>query len=429
MQDKNRAPRISPSLRHCQAGYVLVTTALTLATLLGFLGFLVDVGFLYSHKREAQIAADAAAQEAVLQMANGATTANAIAYAKSDSALNGFTNGSNGVTVTINIPPTSGSYMGTPGAAEAIVQQTVPTTLLKLLNISSGSIKARGVAYRGGSGGCIYALDATASDAFVASGSADVNTNCGLYVNSSSSKALSVSGSACIATPTVISIVGNYSNSSSCTLSPTPKTGQKAAADPLAYVAAPTVPAGCNSTSYKLSSGSATISPGTYCGGITVSSSATLYLNSGLYFLKGGGLTVSGGASIISNTGGVTFYNTQASSYAYKPVVISGGSSTNLQAPTSTATGGIYGVLIFQDRSISSSSQNTVSGGSGAVFTGALYFPTTPLVYSGGSTGSGEWTALIADTLTFSGDSSLGNDFSSYPGGSPILGTGSTFGE
>lgn len=422
--------RANEQLRKNEAGYVLITTALALATLLGFLGFLVDVGFLYMHKREAQIAADSAAQEAVLQMANGATSANAITYAKSDAGLNGFTTGTNGVTVTINIPPSSGNYSGDTAAAEAIVQQTVPTTLLKLLNINSGSVKARGVAVRGGTGGCMYALDKTASNAFVASGSANVNANCGLYVNSSNSKALSLSGSACISSPTVISIVGNYSNSSSCTLSVTPKTGQKSSSDPLAYVSAPTVPSGCNNTNYTLSGGSATISPGTYCGGITVSSNGTtLYLNQGLYILKGGGLTVSGGASMISNTGGVTFYNTQATGYSYKPITISGSSTITLQAPTSSSNGGIYGILFFQDRSISSSSQNTISGGSTTNLTGALYFPTTPLVYSGGSTGAGEWTAIVADTVTFSGNASLGKDFSSYPDGSPLLGNNSSFGE
>jgi len=55
------------------------------------------------------------------------------------------------------------------------------------------------------------------------------------------------------------------------------------------------------------------------------------------------------------------------------------------------------------------------------VFTGALYFPSTPLVYSGGSTTpGGPYTIIVAQTLTISGNSAFGSDYSTLSGGNPI---------
>ena len=134
------------------------------------------------------------------------------------------------------------------------------------------------------------------------------------------------------------------------------------------------------------------------------------------YTLLGGGLSVSGGASI-SGTG-ITFYNTFDSTHAYKPITVSGGSQTNISAPTS---GLLAGILFFEDRSVTSTSQNTISGGSGAVFAGALYFPNSPLVYSGGSASAGApYTIIVANTLTITGNSYFNNDYSSLPSGDPV---------
>ena len=143
--------------------------------------------------------------------------------------------------------------------------------------------------------------------------------------------------------------------------------------------------------------------------------------DAGTYILAGGGLTASGGVSISGS--GVTFYNTTdpSNQAAYKPIVVSGGSSTNLVAPT---TGTYSGILFFQDRNLPSgdlNKQNTISGGSGAFFEGALYFPTTPLIYSGGGVTSSPYAIIDAWTVTISGPSTFNNNYSSLSdGSSPI---------
>lgn len=124
----------------------------------------------------------------------------------------------------------------------------------------------------------------------------------------------------------------------------------------------------------------------------------------------------------MQSDGGVTFYNTaNATTPGYKPITVSGGSDTTLTAPTS---GTYAGILFFQDRNLPSgdlNKQNTISGGSDGAFTGVLYFPTTPLVYSGGGSTTAAYADIIAWTLTISGSSQFSTNYNSLPNGtSPI---------
>ena len=113
-------------------------------------------------------------------------------------------------------------------------------------------------------------------------------------------------------------------------------------------------------------------------------------------------MEISGGSDATGT--GVTFYNTGNATYAYRPIVITGASQTNLTAPVS---GSFAGVLFFQDRSVTSTASNVISGGDHTVIQGALYFPTTPLVYSGGSVEThGAYTMIVSRTLALSGNSS-----------------------
>jgi hypothetical protein len=395
-----------------RAGYILVTGSLLAFLLFGFMGLAVDAGYLQWVKRRMQSAADAAAVAAVMELK--ATSGRQVSAGQGDASLNGFTDGTNNVTVTINVPPASGSYAGVNTAAEAIISQPVPTYFMGILGFSTVTLRSRAVGALGSGTSCVFALDPAASKSLVASGSANIDTQCGIVVDSSSGDALDTSGSACIS-GTSIDIVGNYGNSSSCGPSPSPQVDQQSQADPLASVPAPSVGA-CNYTNWH--NASPVLDPGVYCGGINLSGGFSASFHTGTYILLGGGLSISGGSN---GTGtGVTFYNTGNSTYSYKPIVISGASTTSFSAPTS---GSLAGMLFFQDRSISNSSQNTVSGGSATIFQGALYFPSTPLVYSGGSSAThAAYTIIVADTINFSGSSYINNNYSSLSGGSPVKG-------
>jgi hypothetical protein len=397
-----------------QAGQALVFSAFMLAALLGFVGLGIDVATLRTAQRKMQLAADSGAIAGAAEIVYGDVTT----AAQADAGLNGYTNGVNGATVTVNAPPLSGAHSGVSGYVEVIVARSQPTFFAKIFGITSEPVSARAVATQTSGPACIWAINPTASQSYVASGSATLNANCGVMDLSNSSTAYVDSGGACT-NATSIGIVGGYTQNA-CSTPANPTTNMIPETNPLAYLSSETPAVGaCTYTNYPQinNTPAAPLSPGVYCGGITVSGNGTTAtFSTGLYILNGGGLTVSGGANAIGNN--VTFYNTGNSTYQYKPIVVSGGSGTSLIAQT---TGTYAGILFFQDPTISSSSQNTISGGSTTVIQGSLYFPTTPLVYSGGSAGTAAYTIVVANTITISGNSSFGDNYSSLPGGvSPI---------
>ena len=158
-----------------------------------------------------------------------------------------------------------------------------------------------------------------------------------------------------------------------------------------------------------------TMQPGLYLGGISITGNANVTFEPGTYILAGGGMSVTGNSTLTGS--GVTFYNTSGV-VAYAPIKLTGNETATLSAPTS---GALEGMLFFQDRSIAYSSSNgsDIEGNSSSTFDGAVYFPTTALSYLGNSTSSG-YTFLVADTITFVGNSDIGNNYDPLTNGSPI---------
>jgi len=403
--------------RSQRRGFVLVTTVLSMAVLLAFLGLALDVGHLQLVKSRMQSAADAAALGGAQQIKMSGSSAGAAAAARSDASRNGFTNGVNGVTVTVNTPPASGYSTGDSTGVEVIVSDSVSALFMELVSSSSTTVQARAVAHQGSGTATLVTLDASAKSSFSATNGATVKIGGGIVVNSSNAQAMTVSGGTSV-TATAIGVTGGDSVSGGSSVSPAPVTGVAATRDPLAYVPAPTV-GDCNHIGLALhwAAGTQQLYPGVYCNGISVGNGAVANFNAGTYILKGGGLTLNGGTT---NTGaGVTFYNTAGGGYSYGAISISNGASANFVAPT---TGSLAGILFFQDRAIVGGAASSLTGGATVVLQGALYFPTTALTYSGGVALPADYTLVVAKSVSLSGGVTLNNNFSSLPGGSPIKG-------
>jgi hypothetical protein len=225
-----------------------------------------------------------------------------------------------------------------------------------------------------------------------------------------------------------IGVQGGYNTTAGWT--PTPIGGIAPAPDPLASFVEPSLPSSCDQTNYKTTK-TATLTHGTYCGGITISGSGgTITFGSGLYILLGG-MKVTGNQVLTGSA--VTFYNTAGTvggkSYSYGAIDLAGSGTVTFSAPTSGAD---KGMLFLADRTITPSgpsANETVTGASNSVFDGVIYFPHSQLTYEGNSNTSGScsvsnagYTELIADTLTFSGTAGLDicDDFSSLGGDSPL---------
>jgi len=132
---------------------------------------------------------------------------------------------------------------------------------------------------------------------------------------------------------------------------------------------------------------------------------ANITLSPGIYYIEGSGLDVAGGATL-SGTG-VTLVFTSSNGTNYAGATINGGANINLTAPT---TGWNAGIVLFGDRNMPAGTNFTFSGGSTQSFTGALYLPKGAVKFAGGADSTAGCTQLVADTITFTGDSNFAID-------------------
>jgi Putative Flp pilus-assembly TadE/G-like len=421
---KNHVTSKLGHLTKSDEGQALVVVALGLVVLMLTAGLGVDVGYLRYEKQQMQKAADAgalAAADALIY--NGQVTA----AAQSDTAANGFRDGTDGTTVTVNHPPKSGPFIGNKYYVEVIVAQAQPAFFMRVGGFNSVPVSARAVGSAAGSApGCIYALDPAVNGSFQVAGGAQISSQCGIKVNSSSPSAFDVSGGGCITNATFIGIVGGVGNDACSTPaqgSPGFVTGMTPFSDPLAGLVPPLgagiVPS-CDHahTNVNINSGHHELDANTYCGGIRIGgSSPTVTLGPGTYILYGGGLQISTDATVTGT--GVTFYNTGTASgnTAYQPISVNGGSGLELSAPTSDP---YEGILFFEDRNPArgtSGTTNNFTSQTGSNVTGAFYFKSTGLSYTGG-TAQTAYTIIVADTVKFVGSSTTNDNYGLD--GSPI---------
>jgi Flp pilus assembly protein TadG len=193
-----------------ETGQVLVLAALVMSALLGFVAMSTDVGILFRAKRDSQTAADAAAVAGALDYLYNGNSASAIAAGKAAATANGVTDGTNGATVTINIPAANGPNAGVAGFLEAIVKVQQKTVFMGMFGRSKMAVTARAVAGTPTNGqACIWIM-ANSGPAFNMQGSYDIEaTGCGIYVNSPSSNAFSVTGNGGTVNAKFLDVVGN----------------------------------------------------------------------------------------------------------------------------------------------------------------------------------------------------------------------------
>src|SRR6266581_1338917 len=400
------------SARH-SGGQTLVLTALMLTTFIGFVGLAADTGYFFDYRRRMTAAADDAAVAGAMEVDRNSISTQVVAVAQAAAAANGFTHGTNNITVTVNHPPTSGYNVGNNKYVEVLINRPTPTFFLRALNIVTATLGARAVSGPGPSYGCIQTLNPSSSGVLVESGPANLNLpTCDVIVNSTSSAGVSLSGSACLNVRSLIVSGNQISNSSSCP-SPPVITNVPPASDPFADLQAPTIGSCDHSNAYTVSGGTDTLYPGVYCHGIVISGGATVTFKPGLYILQNQTSNLIS-SSTASGTG-VTFYIDSG-----KAVVSGGGSVVMLSAPTS---GTWESILFFQNRS--DANKATFSGGATLGLEGSLYFPHAEVDFTGGTTNTtsaayAAYTVIVADTLKFTGASALSSDYAKLAGGSPI---------
>ncbi|MFZ1412971.1 MAG: TadG family pilus assembly protein [Defluviicoccus sp.] len=242
-------------------------------------------------------------------------------------------------------------------------ENATSTFFAGILGQDSIEVAANAVAGRTGAP-CVIALDPTAAGAMDLGYDSTLEARgCGIQVNSTSGRALMVASEASLeSADTCIGGMANVSGS----VSPEPREYCPGQADPLAGLANPSY-GSCEYNKKVYQSSSQTLSPGIYCGGVTIEKDSKINLSPGLYVIKDGALKVLDTSSISGTE--VTIFLTGAKAF----INFNDESSVNLKAPT---TGDYRGILLFQDPA--SSNQHTWNGQSTSLV-GVIHLPSSEL--------------------------------------------------
>ncbi len=262
-----------------------------------------------------------------------------------------------------------------------------------LVGIKSVPVKVSATAGLGSSklGLCLLALDPISSSTYLESGgSIAYAPSCTFWVNSSSTKAVVLSGGSKL-TSAKNCFVGGVAQGFFAIQPPPENCGVHP--DPFASMKPTTAPS---------------------CDHVGFTASGAVTLNPGIYVIRNGKLVQSGGGTMTGD--GVVFVIEGASE-----VNLSGGGSYWLRAPK---TGPFAGFIFFQRPTANPGKDAHMSGTGYLYYEGVIYFPTQHIIVSGsGSTKTpSPFTAYIGKTFTYSGTSTLTMDFNPTKTSVPIPG-------
>ncbi|MCZ6606035.1 MAG: pilus assembly protein TadG-related protein [Alphaproteobacteria bacterium] len=388
-------------LRDDKRGGVLVYTALLMPVLLGFAGLAVDGGTWYALRRSAQSAADAGAIAGAFEIIRSKGASVNIAAVDSV-AIHGFTT-TDGDTINVSWPPTSGPNKNDLDAVEVVVSRPSPLMFSSLFLSDKFDINARAVAKVATiMEGCMIALSESSRASFKTHGIGNVTLDCTVYSNSDDPDSIIQVGSSCINAGAVYAVGGV---TGTC-VNPSPVVHARGIADPLADVPEPTY-AGCDvpgKTTVKKGA-TLTLDPGTYCGNFSIH--GELILNPGTYYIRDSSVSINAGANVSGD--GVTFFFNDSGS-SNDNIQINGQAVVNLSAPQDPDDP-YNGILIYQQRGATGST-HTFNGGADIQMNGAIYTPGAHVKFNGGSDVTVWNVIVIADTIDVGGNSTVsGYDF------------------
>ena len=352
-----------------------IMTAIALPALLGVLGLASDYAQFSSKRSELQGAADKAALAAAKELSL-ATSSDATIEAAAKSFASAATK--NDIQTRVNIEKG--------GAAVTVqVQESWTPFFAHFLGADITPVIVKATAELVGQAKiCVLTLDESGSDVLELDNGGRLQANgCGVFVNSKHSEAISLKNRSEISAD-ITCAAGGVSNRG--TITPAAMTDCPQVEDPLSSRPAPTVGA-CDFNNRKINSGTVTLSPGVYCGGLTLTGSAKITLSEGTYVIKGGPLTF-GGNAVVTGTHVGFFLSGTGAKLDFK-----GSAVINLSGPKD---GDMAGLLFFADRS--ESEDHKISSSNTQTLTGTVYLPTGKLRVDPGAkvAENSAYTAIIA---------------------------------
>ena len=404
-----------------RSGAAIIFAALMMPVFVGSLGLGAETGYRYYNQRLLQHAADVSAHAGAVRKYKGDEKPAIDAAAVNVATGSGFMPAV-GIP-TVNIPPTSGAFIGDPSAVEVILVETRPRLFSSIFSAAPVEIGARAVAAvtAEGSSGCILALSETASPGVTVQGSPDVTlSGCSVAANSREPDAFSIPNRlndpmsvGCIST------VGGVSTHSDTVLQTDCDSVMENAPpvqDPYYWVQEPDLASIPCTPRSKQVDDDVTLSDLEHPNGTVIGvrcypngfdAKDGIHLAPGLYIISGGKMTVNG----LLEGSGVTFYFTGSAE-----MNIGSTATLKLSAPTDDnhpygENHPYKGILFFGSRSYPVKPvDHTIQGTASSELTGAIYMPASEVKFSGNSASSSGCTQLIADTVILTGNSELSSD-------------------
>jgi hypothetical protein len=386
------------ALARSRAGAMSVMMAVAAPVVIGAAGLGTEAAFWQARQRGLQQQADLAAFAGGVELMSGGNAGSIDATARQSLERGGFR--AEIGAATVETPPQSGPYAG--GRAVVVsVEEVYPRLISGLFLDSDPVLRASATALVEESGqACVLALETNASSAVAFGGSTSVRLNgCSLMSNSSAADSMVLGGSATLEA-SCVGAAGGVTAGSGMRLSDcdAPRTGLARMSDPYADIAEPAVVGPCKTPNNFGGPSGAThsITPGRFCG---LTMSRTVNMAPGTYVIDGGELRI--GSTAVVTGHGVTIHLTNGAH-----VVINGGATIDLSAPTS----GPYAGLLFFGRRSGASVDHVLNGSAASRFTGAIYMPNDRLEMRGSNTAGAGCTQIVARTIDFRGNSGMGMD-------------------
>ena len=369
-----------------------VMFALSAPAVFGAIGLASDFAVAAMKSSALQGAADAAALAAAKELSVASSTDANVKSSAANYVVEELRGKDDDATTVVTIDRKKGSV------TVAITENWMPM-FAQFLNAGITPISTTATAKLAGTTNiCVLSLTSAGLGAIIMSNNSKITANdCGLYSNSSNAYSIYLGDASLITSPLICSGGGVYNNGGtppSSILTDCPPTK-----DPLASRVPPTG-VGCTNTNYIITSGSAVLQPGTYCGGINISGTAKVTFNPGTYIVKDG-LFIIKDTAIATGTN-VGFYLTGPLSL----ISFTGNATINFSG---AETGNMAGLLFFEDPKSGPLRVHHIAATHADTLTGTIYLPKgNLLVDPNASVGQNSaYTAIVVNRLIVQAGPSL----------------------
>ncbi|MEJ1160940.1 TadE/TadG family type IV pilus assembly protein [Prosthecomicrobium sp. N25] len=343
-------------LVRARGGGAATTLGLTLPVILGCAGAAINYGIIANDRSMLQGVADAAATSAARELTFARADAafvEAVATGYAQSLLAGRT----GVEVTARVGQDLGSVQ-----VDITARSHMPLPIPMVGSDYSVGVSAVARA-TAGPPICVIALDEAAEGTILMDNESRLTGDgCAVYSNSRSDRGITGKKTSVLKAELICSAGGFLGAStnfvpnvlSDCPPLPDPLTDR-----------APPAERPCKATALTIDKGSSTLSPGTYCGGLTITGGAIVKLTPGIYVIKDGPLKVENG-SLSGQNVSLHFKGREA------VVRFMARSTIDLTAPKD---GPLAGFLIFEDRSVRELQEHRILSENARNLLGTIYLP------------------------------------------------------